>query len=479
MSKSLKSATKPKSPNDLFGAEPKGRAAPRAASRATSAEAGYTAADIEVLEGLEPVRRRPGMYIGGTDEKALHHLFAEVIDNAMDEALAGHASFIEVELSADGFLTVTDNGRGIPTIDGPYYYAPSKLLLVGQGYRNPFGIKAQRVSLRVGGSTDGWQLRDGPSVPSGAASVVVTSENSIFAVASDNVFRFHGDPAVKASAVRIFGMRLPLVGGGEFRPCLSGERPNFPDPVAAAADPTEPRIVISAGNNVYLFAQQADDSLAEAARRTLDSTEKEGTAVAVAGNLVVVAREDGKVLLLSTDDLSVKEELLLEPKSQPRFVSASRDGSRFAVLFQNRYLWFIDAHTGAARRAPVSAQGQISGVTWTPDRLLIADYANRVVAYDLEKLSRQRVYRPALTRWELGYYYVVHPLHTIFPKPRMLNKTVQYVLTGKRTTDAGLFQGDLTQQREDLHPWRPVQSGLAFIGVLLLVACVYFERQEF
>ena len=58
----------------------------------------YTAADIEVLEGLEPVRRRPGMYIGGTDEKALHHLFAEVIDNAMDEAVAGHATRIEVEL---------------------------------------------------------------------------------------------------------------------------------------------------------------------------------------------------------------------------------------------------------------------------------------------------------------------------------------------------------------------------------------------
>ena len=60
---------------------------------------GYSAADIEVLEGLEPVRRRPGMYIGGTDEKALHHLFAEVIDNSMDEAVAGHATFIEVELS--------------------------------------------------------------------------------------------------------------------------------------------------------------------------------------------------------------------------------------------------------------------------------------------------------------------------------------------------------------------------------------------
>ncbi|NWH08984.1 MAG: DNA topoisomerase IV subunit B [Alphaproteobacteria bacterium] len=74
----------------------------------------YTAKDIEVLEGLEPVRRRPGMYIGGTDARALHHLAAETLDNAMDEAVAGHASFIELELSAEGILTVRDNGRGIP-----------------------------------------------------------------------------------------------------------------------------------------------------------------------------------------------------------------------------------------------------------------------------------------------------------------------------------------------------------------------------
>ena len=74
--------------NDLFGSPGSGRG---------GAE-GYSAKDIEVLEGLEPVRRRPGMYIGGTDETALHHLAAEILDNAMDEAVAGHASFIEVTL---------------------------------------------------------------------------------------------------------------------------------------------------------------------------------------------------------------------------------------------------------------------------------------------------------------------------------------------------------------------------------------------
>src|SRR6201988_929092 len=127
MPKPLKTNTKHKSDKDLFGAaEPKAKPA----ARATGAEAGYTARDIEVLKGLEPVRRRPGIYSGGTDEKALHHLFAEVIDNSMDEALAGHASFIEVELAADGFLTVSDNGRGIPIDPHPKFPKKSALEVI-------------------------------------------------------------------------------------------------------------------------------------------------------------------------------------------------------------------------------------------------------------------------------------------------------------------------------------------------------------
>ena len=96
----------------------------------TPDEAGYTAASIEVLEGLEPVRRRPGMYIGGTDEAALHHLFAEVLDNAMDEAVAGHATFIDVVFDAEGFLTVTDNGRGIPVDPHPKFPKKSALEVI-------------------------------------------------------------------------------------------------------------------------------------------------------------------------------------------------------------------------------------------------------------------------------------------------------------------------------------------------------------
>ncbi len=101
-----------------------------AADSAPKKGRGYTAKDIEVLEGLEPVRKRPGMYIGGTDERALHHLAAEVLDNAMDEAVAGHADRIEVALADDSTLTVTDNGRGIPVDPHPKFKTKSALEVI-------------------------------------------------------------------------------------------------------------------------------------------------------------------------------------------------------------------------------------------------------------------------------------------------------------------------------------------------------------
>src|SRR3954453_23251078 len=99
-------------------------------SSASPTPESYDASSIEVLEGLEPVRRRPGMYIGGTDERALHHLAAEVIDNSMDEAVAGHASRIEVTLSAGNRLTITDNGRGMPVDPHPKYPGKSALEVI-------------------------------------------------------------------------------------------------------------------------------------------------------------------------------------------------------------------------------------------------------------------------------------------------------------------------------------------------------------
>jgi topoisomerase-4 subunit B len=155
--KSVKKSEKPAAKRggaepDLFG----GKAAKSAAPKGKKGE--YGAAQIEVLEGLEPVRRRPGMYVGGTDERALHHLFAEVIDNSMDEAVAGHASFIEVEMEEDGFVTVTDNGRGIPVENHPKFKNKSTLEIIlttlhaggkfgGDAYETSGGLHGVGVSV--------------------------------------------------------------------------------------------------------------------------------------------------------------------------------------------------------------------------------------------------------------------------------------------------------------------------------------------
>ena len=123
--------------NDLFGRADEKRATDD-----------YSAKDIEVLEGLEPVRRRPGMYVGGTDEAALHHLASEIIDNAMDEAVAGHASFIDVQLAAGNLLSVRDNGRGIPTDPHPKFPKKSALevILTTLHSGGKFGGKAYDTS---------------------------------------------------------------------------------------------------------------------------------------------------------------------------------------------------------------------------------------------------------------------------------------------------------------------------------------------
>lgn len=111
---------------DLFGSAKKKPTAPGVAAKSNS----YTASDIEVLEGLEPVRRRPGMYIGGTDDNAMHHLVNEILDNSMDEAVAGHATRIEIALHKDGTVVISDNGRGIPVEAHPKYPKKSALEVI-------------------------------------------------------------------------------------------------------------------------------------------------------------------------------------------------------------------------------------------------------------------------------------------------------------------------------------------------------------
>jgi topoisomerase-4 subunit B len=243
MSKALKSNAKSKSDDDLFDApQSKGRAVAKAAAKPVKdAESGYTAASIEVLEGLEPVRRRPGMYIGGTDEKALHHLFAEVIDNSMDEALAGHATFIEVQLRADGWLQITDNGRGIPVDPHPKFPKKSALEVImctlhaggkfdSQVYETSGGLHgvgvsvvnalSEKMEVEVARGQQLYKMTFARGVPKGALEKLGKVNNR-----RGTSIRFKPDPQIfgdkaKFDPARLFRMtraKAYLFGGVEIR----------------------------------------------------------------------------------------------------------------------------------------------------------------------------------------------------------------------------------------------------------------------
>jgi topoisomerase-4 subunit B len=214
--------------------------APRAAPTTSSAEE-YGANSIRVLEGLEPVRMRPGMYIGGTDEKALHHLFAEVIDNSMDEAVAGHADFIEVHLDQRGYLTVTDNGRGIPVENHPQVPGKSTLEVImtklhaggkfdGKAYETSGGLHGVGVSVvnalsdelevEVARNRKLYRQRFSRGVPQGGLEELGDVHNR-----RGTRVRFHPDPQIfgdhaRFDPARVFRMarsKAYLFGGVEIR----------------------------------------------------------------------------------------------------------------------------------------------------------------------------------------------------------------------------------------------------------------------
>lgn len=184
----------------------------------------YSAKDIQVLEGLEPVRLRPGMYIGGTDDRALHHLFAEVIDNSMDEAVAGHATRIEVELEADGFLSISDNGRGIPVDPHPKYPKKSALEVImtelhsggkfsSKAYETSGGLHGVGVSVvnalsdhlevEVARNKTLYRMRFAKGVPQGKLEKVGSINNR-----RGTKVRFHPDSEIFGKKARFRAARL-------------------------------------------------------------------------------------------------------------------------------------------------------------------------------------------------------------------------------------------------------------------------------
>ncbi len=219
--------------NDLFGSNGNGK---RAKPTPQPQPSDYSAKDIEVLEGLEPVRRRPGMYIGGTDETALHHLAAETLDNAMDEAVAGHASFIEVALEQGNYLTVRDNDRGIPVDPHPKFKQLSALEVI-------------RTALHSGGKFGGKAYQTSGGLHGVGASVLNTPSTVSRAA--------HGPLLVEQVGVRAGSGELQLLA----LDAVEQQPIRLDVEVAEAVPITLERVIAIAGRERLFLDQQREDGL--------------------------------------------------------------------------------------------------------------------------------------------------------------------------------------------------------------------------
>ncbi len=370
-------------------------------------------------------------------------------------------------------------GGGFPVTIGPLYHKPTEQLLLGQGWRAPFGMGGRRISFQVANGGQGWQLQEAQPLPAETSAILLEPQGNVIAVTSDGIFRLQGKPAPAESQMKFLGMSLPFGGSAAFRKTQVDDKLKFEEPISASVDPISGTLAVYAHGTLSVLNKDAKGNFAVASSKKLDGDDGRAAAIAIAGDLVMVSHGDGKTQFYSPKDLSLRQEAALETHSQPRFVAASPDGSRFALLFQNRRLWLADTKTAEISLAPVRGQGDISAFAFHGTQLMVADRVNRVTDYSLTDLSPGTTYAPAMTTAQRINYFVVNPLYTIFPKPGELDNTVHYLLTQKETTDAGLFRDDLEQARANLHPWRPVRSSAIFVVITLILACLYIERHEF
>lgn len=362
---------------------------------------------------------------------------------------------------------------------GPIYDQENETLLAAQTVGNSL-FRAGRPLL-MGKASDGWLQEDGPSLPDGTFELLPDPHGRLLAITPDGVQKL-ADDFTNKKKVKVFFMEIPQSIGKPFQAAGPESALKLDAPYAAAVDPVSGNVVIYSRAKLMLLTL-ADDKYSLDKTVDVEADEEEVATMAFGGTTVLLALGDGRVLEYEAPELKLRQEYVPESASQARFVFASPDGTRFAILFHNGRLHMLN-HTEQGQSdmelADVRGQGDISAVLFeSNDTMLVVDRVKRVTEYQLDSYEIADSFAPSLTPVEIAYHYAILPIYTVFPKPGELGNTITYLIQQEETIDIPMQGNDLQSKRARIRPWAPVRSSFIFVVIVLGIACVYIERQDF
>jgi hypothetical protein len=321
-----------------------------------------------------------------------------------------------------------------------------------------------------------WRFSDQVDVPAGTSSLMLSSEGDILTAGAEGLFRLTGELS-NEEAISFFGFKIPGLSEDASFQRIDDRTLEWSRPVSAALDRATQRVVVVTGQTLAVLSMTPEGRYVT--EHSVERTSSHVALAGIAGRFVIVAEDDGTLLIYRTDGLELLHEYQPFGANQPRSIDISPDGKRIAVLFHHRWLWLFDTELETGESPALIGQGDISTVAFDESgRFLVADRFGRVIRYSGEKaLSEEARFEPELELVEWVYATIIQPVHTVFPKPDEMTNLTRWLMTGQESKPSA--DGELTSNRKVVDVWQPLWSNLAFLVFVLTLNCVLISRRDF
>ncbi len=381
----------------------------------------------------------------------------------------------------DDVFTVPGEQRRVPPVApapqmiGPVYDSTHRRLyaiqMPPQQGRRGFQLFPPTISLHYAEPGDGWMRKDGPPTPAGTRALFIDQNQRLLAVATDGVFRLE-EPADKPLSKK----------SGKFLFLGPQPRLKLGNDSTASFDPASGCVATFAGGELTLLEPNSEGKYSQRAQTKIDDKKKarKGMCLAVEGG-VIVALEDGRILVRESTDLSPRHEFHPNWWDAPHLMSVSPDGHWGAIVFHGGDLWMYDARQKREVPLPVSGQGSVSAVAFDgPNHILVVDRETRVTRYQLDPFKKESAAAAPLELVDMAYHYGVQPLYAVVRKPVELNNVTTWLLTeSDQNSDDDAESEEIEESRTKLDAWGTLKHSSAFVIIVLGVTCWYISRKDF